>query len=158
MFTIQWVRGLAIVGTLAIALTGCTSETTTSATDTVDIRNAILTNTSGDCADYSAAYQAEVTDIERDMGFISQFDVSEDGESCAVTANVIPNYDFNDGTGRFAEPVAEPGTELVVEPISQPSLESISDINSEYVNEHNSSSTTSQMGKRTGNPICTNYC
>jgi hypothetical protein len=114
LFTFQWIRGIALVGTLAIALTGCTSSTTTLAGDAVDIRNAVLTNTSGDCADYSAAYQAEVTDIERDMGFVSQFDVSEDGESCSVTANVVPNYDFNDGTGRFVEPVAEQNLSLKV--------------------------------------------
>ena len=114
MFSSQWVRVMVLFSALAIALTGCTSSTKTSAGESVDIRNAILTNSSGDCADYSASYQADVTDIQRDMGFISQFDVSEDGESCAVSANVIPNYDFNDGTGHFAEPVSEQNISLKV--------------------------------------------
>lgn len=114
MFKFQWVRGLALVGALTVALTGCASSVESTTSEKIDITDIILTNTSGDCADYSATYQAEVTDIERDMGFVSQFDVSQDGESCSVTANEIPNYDFNDGTGRFAEPVAEQNISLKI--------------------------------------------
>ena len=107
---------LIAVGLLSVlALTGCSpsssvsTESSSSSTEAkvVDIKDVVLTNMSGDCADYSATYQANVTDITRNMSFVSQFDVSEDGQSCAVSANDIPNYDFNDQSARFAEPVAE---------------------------------------------------
>ena len=105
------VLGLASV----VTLVGCSSTTSSSssssssstADDVVDIKNVVLTNLSGDCAEYSATYQANVTDITRDMDFVSTFDVSEDGQSCTVSANAIPNYDFNDSSAHFAEPVAE---------------------------------------------------
>lgn len=93
---------------VVITLTGCASvdTTATSPNETVDITDIVLTNMSGDCADYAASYQADVTDIQRDLPFVSQFDVAGDGTSCSVSANDIPNYDFNDGSGHFAEPVA----------------------------------------------------
>lgn len=97
--------GLASV----VTLVGCSSSSTSSSTsnNAVDIKNVVLTNMSGDCADYSASYQANVTDITRDMDFTSVFEVSQDGQSCSVSANDIPNYDFNDDSAHFAEPVAE---------------------------------------------------
>lgn len=101
---------LIALGLVAIlSLVGCSSTRTSSSTgsDTVDIKNVVLTKMSGDCADYSASYQANVTDIKRDMDFTSVFDVSRDGQSCSVSANDIPNYDFNDDSAHFAEPVAE---------------------------------------------------
>ena len=73
---------------------------------TVDITDAILTNLSGDCADYSATYTANVMDVKRDLPFVAQFTVSEDSTSCLITANDIPNYDVNDASANFAEPVA----------------------------------------------------
>jgi hypothetical protein len=113
---------LATAGT--VALSGCTGTATTGSDTasavnvnvdvTVDITDAILTNLSGDCADYSASYQADVTDVQRDLPFTAQFAVTEDATSCAVTANDIPNYDFNDGTGRFADPVATQNISLSI--------------------------------------------
>jgi hypothetical protein len=99
---------LILVTAGALALSGCTSSATTRAdsASTVDITDAVLTNLSGDCADYAASYQADVTDVQRDLPFTAQFAVSEDAASCGITANDIPNYDFNDGSGRFADPVA----------------------------------------------------
>jgi hypothetical protein len=103
---------LALVGVLV--LSGCSTATAGDSTAEVDITDVILTNLSGDCADYSANYTATVTDVKRDLPFVAQFAVSDDASSCAVTANDIPNYDFNDGTGHFAEPVATQNISLSV--------------------------------------------
>jgi hypothetical protein len=80
----------------------------------VDITNVVLTNLSGDCADYAAGYEANVTDVGRDLNFVSQFVVSDDEASCSVSANDVPNYNFNDGSGHFAEPVAEQNISLKI--------------------------------------------
>ena len=102
-------RIVAVVAVLALSLTGCSNSATTSsssASDT-DITDAILTNRSSDCADYSASYIAKVTDVKRNLGFVADFNVSDDASSCSVTSNDIPNYDFNDASAHFAEDVAE---------------------------------------------------
>ena len=98
---------VTLVGCSSSSNSNLTSTSSSTGTNAVDIKNVVLTNMSGDCADYSASYQASVTDITRDMVFTSVFDVSQDGQSCSVTANDIPNYDFNDASAHFAEPVAE---------------------------------------------------
>lgn len=107
---------LAIGVASALALSGCSSNASTSTSDAevVDITNVVLTNMSGDCADYAAGYEANVTDVERDLNFVSEFVVSDDEASCSVSANDIPNYDFNDGSGHFADPVAEQNISLKI--------------------------------------------
>jgi hypothetical protein len=105
--------GLATASVLV--LSGCAlSAATNDSTDAVDITDAVLTNLSGDCADYTARYQANVTDVQRDLPFVAEFAVSDDTTSCAITANDIPNYDFNDGTGHFADPVATQNISLSI--------------------------------------------
>ena len=61
---------------------------------------------SGDCADYSESYQANVSDLRLKNKFVSVFNVSDDAASCSVSSNDIPNYDFNDDSAHFATPVA----------------------------------------------------
>lgn len=101
----KWIGFVASV----LILTGCSTDSavSTAAVIDVDITNVVLSNTSGDCADYSASYQAEVTDVKRNLPFTSQLDVSDSATSCTLTANDIPNYDFNDATANFADAVAE---------------------------------------------------
>ena len=112
----KFLRVLAAVSSLALVLAGCSSgASTTSATiKEVDITNVVLTNLSGDCADYSASYNAQVKDIKREVSFVSQVNVSEDSNSCTLTANAIPNYDFNDDTANFADNVAETALTLTI--------------------------------------------
>jgi hypothetical protein len=98
-----WVAPFALAMALAVAGCGGTSEP---AADPVDIRDAVLTRRSGDCADYASSYTATVSDLKRDMGFTARLQVTGDGGSCVITSNDIPNYDFDDGSARFAEPVA----------------------------------------------------
>jgi len=64
-----------------------------------------LTNLSGDCADYSSNYEADVADVTEQKEFVATFKVSDNKKSCNLVSNDIPNYDFNDGSGRFADPV-----------------------------------------------------
>lgn len=99
---------------VTISVTGCsTSGSSSSPTDTsrktVDIKDAVLTNLSPDCADYSASYQAKVKDLKQNLDFVSQFAVSGDQKFCTVKSNDIPNYDFNDQTAHWAEPIATQG-------------------------------------------------
>jgi YHYH protein len=92
----------------ALGLSGCSSAASPSilTTEKVDIKDIVLTNLSADCADYSASYQASVKDLKLSTDFVSKFDVSDDESSCSVSANDIPNYDFNDSKAHFADPVA----------------------------------------------------
>ena len=65
-----------------------------------DISNQIFTNRSSDCADYVDTYQATVNDIQRSISFQAEVTVSDDGSSCTLTSNNIPNHDFNDSSAR----------------------------------------------------------
>ena len=103
----------------ALLLSGCsTSGSGSTPSDnsrtTVDIRDVVLTNLSSDCADYSASYTAKVKDLKQNLDFVSQFDVSEDEKFCTVTSNDIPNYDFNDQTAQWAEPIATQGIAFTI--------------------------------------------
>lgn len=108
-----------VIGLLALALlfAGCSNTSTLNeldAPETIDIKDVVLTNLSGDCADYSSTYEASVDDIKRDVSFLSHFEVSEDGQYCDVHANGIPNYDFNDATANWAEPIATQNLSLTI--------------------------------------------
>ena len=51
----------ALLGAATVVVSACGSaSSSTEGSQTVDITNVILTNLSGDCADYSATYQARV--------------------------------------------------------------------------------------------------
>ena len=107
------------LGLATLALAGCSaspsaSSSTANTGKRIDITDVVLTNLSGDCADYSADYEANVKDVERNLAFVSQFSVSDNSKSCSVTANDIPNYDFNDASARFASPVATQNLSLSI--------------------------------------------
>lgn len=72
----------------------------------VDLTDAILTERSANCRDYAASYTATATDLGRFLEFRASVVITADGDGCTVTANTIPNHDFNDGQG-FATDVAE---------------------------------------------------
>jgi hypothetical protein len=97
-----------------LLLGGCGTTATAASTEAIDITDIVLTNRSGDCADYSATYKAAVMDVKRDLPFVSQLNVADDGTSCSVNANDVPNYDFNDSSGHFASPVAEQELSLTI--------------------------------------------
>ena len=106
----------AAVAFAVVALPACasTSSSTDAELEVVDITDIILTERSGDCADYAANYQAEVTDLKLDTAFVSDITVVAGGSSCMITADSIPNYDFNDDTANFRTNVAEQKLALTV--------------------------------------------
>lgn len=87
-----------------LLLSGCTNASGSADLGaTQDIKDAVLTNRSGDCAGYSINYKTAVKDVQRDVSFSATVTLSGDGTKCTITSNDIPNYDFNDGSGHFAE-------------------------------------------------------
>lgn len=98
-----------LVMSSTLMLTGCISSNSTESTGhlTLDIKDISLTSLSSDCADYSDSYFANVEDIKLQKMFLSQVEVSGDGHFCTISANDIPNYDFNDNSAHWATPIAE---------------------------------------------------
>ncbi|MEM7137913.1 MAG: YHYH protein [Myxococcota bacterium] len=72
----------------------------------VDITNAVFVVRDPDCAAYSNTYGSEVVDIQRDLLFDGDVTISNDGDSCTLVSNNIPNHDFDDATASFATDVA----------------------------------------------------
>ncbi len=98
----------------SLALGGCSSAVGSISGESKDITNAVLTETSQDCADYAAAYESNVKDVKNGTTFAGQLTISTGSDSCRITANAIPNYDFNDSTASFASDVAEQSITLNV--------------------------------------------
>ena len=74
--------------------------------DPIDITDAILTNGSGNCADYVESYTSSVMDLGRSVAFNGDLVIESASGTCTFTTNAIPNHDFNDGPG-FPNNVAE---------------------------------------------------
>lgn len=91
----------------SLSLSSCTSATESNSDEAKDITNAVLTETSHDCGDFAATYESNVKDVKNDTDFAGQLIITAGPDSCQVTANSIPNYDFNDSTAHFATDVAE---------------------------------------------------
>lgn len=73
----------------------------------INITNAILTNGSGNCADYIAAYTSNVADVANNVNFIGDLQIEVSNDKCIFTTNAIPNHDFNDGGNAFPNDVSE---------------------------------------------------
>jgi len=73
----------------------------------IDIKDVLFTRTSGDCADYTSSYKAEVLDQQRNLSFTGSVIITASSESCNLVSNGIPNHDFNDETAHFATQVSE---------------------------------------------------
>ena len=72
-----------------------------------DITEAILTNTSPDCADYNVTLRATVIDLTRQVMFNSGVSLETGGTTCTLTSNNIPNHNFNDASAHFVTDVSE---------------------------------------------------
>jgi len=94
------------IGNMAL-IAGSELTAAASTTGVVKITNTVFTNRSADCADHAHQYTASVTDIKRQLPFESTVSLGNDATSCFMQADSIPNYDFNDDSARFVEPVAE---------------------------------------------------
>jgi hypothetical protein len=73
----------------------------------IDVKDAIFTRTSADCADYANSYKAEVLDQQRSRTFTESVVITATDDSCSLASNGIPNHDFNDSSAHFATPVSE---------------------------------------------------
>jgi len=73
----------------------------------IDIKDAIFTRTSSDCADYANSYKADVLDQQRNRPFTESVVITATEDSCDLASNGIPNHDFNDSSAHFATPVSE---------------------------------------------------
>jgi hypothetical protein len=71
-----------------------------------DITNKILTNGSGNCADYVASYSSNVNDVNNNIMFMGELMVSISDDKCMFMTNAIPNNDFNDGGNAFPNDVS----------------------------------------------------
>ncbi|MCX2979621.1 YHYH protein [Halieaceae bacterium IMCC14734] len=74
--------------------------------DGIDITNAILEATSGDCADYEELYVAEVLDLQTAVSFNAFLELTTTTNNCRFSSNNIPNHFFNDASAAFATQVA----------------------------------------------------
>lgn len=103
----------------SVTLGGCssddpvTSSTAVSGGD-VDISYAIFSERDADCATYDNTYSSSVTDETLGLGFEGAVMISSDTNNCIISANSIPNHDFNDSSASFANPVAEVSTSFQV--------------------------------------------
>lgn len=70
-----------------------------------DIRNAVFTKQTPDCAAYEGAYHSDVTDLSRNMPFEGEVTISVQSDACILSVNQIPNHDF--GGARWPREVAE---------------------------------------------------
>lgn len=73
----------------------------------IDLTDAILTNGSGNCADYVENYTSTVTDVGESKVFMGDLVISVQSDKCRFTTNAIPNHDFNDGGSAFPNAVSE---------------------------------------------------
>ncbi|MCR9135551.1 MAG: YHYH protein [Alphaproteobacteria bacterium] len=115
----------AIAGTIAVALAMSVQaqaqnvqdilEQAARASNSVDITDKILTNTSPDCAQFDATYTSEITDLQQRRQFDGAVIVSADETACTVLSNSIPNHDVGGGSDRnFATPMAQIGSEFLI--------------------------------------------
>lgn len=73
----------------------------------IDITNQIFKNLSGNCSNYVGSYLSNVTDIKRAADFSGDIVITDDATKCYITANAIPNHNFNDQSASFATNVSE---------------------------------------------------
>jgi hypothetical protein len=80
----------------------------------VDITNVNFSNRQGSCMEYVGSYSSNVTDIQRNINFVGDIDISDEGKTCVIASNEIPNHDFNDLSASFASDVSEQNSVLSI--------------------------------------------
>ncbi len=84
------------------------------ASSPLDITNAILNNTSKNCADYVEKYTSTVNDVNNGAIFYGDLQIAIVGDKCIFNTNAIPNHDFNDGGNAFPNDVSEQNDQFEV--------------------------------------------
>lgn len=76
--------------------------------DAVDISDALLSNRRPECSYYAENLTSAVSDLKRGLSFTGNvaISVAADSSECVITANSIPNHDFNDASAAFATNVS----------------------------------------------------
>lgn len=71
-----------------------------------DITDAVFTNRSGDCGEYTGTFTSSITDLGNSKNFTGSLTITANTSTCSFSSNAIPNHDVND-TDSFATDVAE---------------------------------------------------
>ena len=77
-----------------------------------DISDLMMTNRRPLCTYYADTSFSAVRDVKRNVLFNGNTSITVDGNECVITANGIPNHDFNDANAKFASRVSEVSYEL----------------------------------------------
>jgi hypothetical protein len=103
----QYADRVAELSAFAAAVRSGSGEgAATGDSETVDITDSLLTNTSANCADYAASYESRVLDVNNNTEFAGDLRIETDNNTCTFITNAIPNHDFNDGARGFPNDVA----------------------------------------------------
>lgn len=117
-------------------IVGCNSDETnndSSNTGRTDITDANFTNVSTNCSQYAGSYSSNVLDIKNSIEFMGDIIITDNGSSCTIISNDIPNHDFNDQTAAFATNASEQNKSFTISQ-SPTFAGSITDLNLGQVN------------------------
>lgn len=90
------------------ACSDTTESSDTSDTSPPDITDKVFTNRSANCADYANSFTSSVKDVNNsNQVFNGSLTISVANGECSFATNQIPTHDFNDGSSKFANDVAE---------------------------------------------------
>lgn len=92
-------------------------------THSQNITDRILTERSGDCADYASTYVATPQDVQNRRDHLAEITITVEGATCKVQSNALPNHDFNTQDARFATPVRETNTALSIPRTPKPAAQ-----------------------------------
>jgi arylsulfatase A-like enzyme len=105
---------IAQLDAFARAIRGSEAPPDTGGSDPIDLTDAILTNTSANCADYAASYDSQVLDVNNNQSFSGSLQIEVGGDSCTFVTNAIPNHNLNDGSASFPNAVAAQSDQYTV--------------------------------------------
>ena len=77
----------------------------------IDITDVNLVNQASNCTAYVNAYKSDALDVATNENYNGDLKITLLDQQCVFTTNAIPNHDFNDGTRRFPNSVAEQADE-----------------------------------------------
>jgi arylsulfatase A-like enzyme len=102
------IQQIALLSDIGMNITGEGSD------QTIDITDVMLTNGSGNCADYVSSYSSNVLDVNNSKMFVGDLMISLSNNKCIFMTNAIPNHDFNDGGNAFPNSVSAQNDEFEI--------------------------------------------
>jgi len=98
-----------LVSLLLLSVLSCSTETENtnitspiSSASAIDITGSIFTERSALCSTYIENYQATAMDIQNSAVLSSAVSITDNGSTCTILSNNIPNHDVNDLRANFA--------------------------------------------------------